>query len=84
MFFDFKTFTALAASNELPTMYNSVFTQVESIIDDGFACDITAVMEKRGLLEYVNEDLLTYTTDDNGGVYALTFSAYNQGLYINK
>lgn len=82
--FDFKTFTAIAAADELPTMYNTYFTQIKSIINDGFAADITGPLEKIGFLEYMNEDVLPYTTDENGNVYALTFSAYNQGLYINK
>ena len=82
--FDFKTFTSVAAANELPTMYDTRYTEIKKIINDGFAADITDAMEKSGLLAYVNEDLLPYTTDENGKVYALTYKAYNQGLYINK
>lgn len=82
--FDFKTFTAIAAADELPTMYNTYYTQVDSIIDDGFAAEITDSLDEYGFSEYINEDLLPYTSDDYGKIYALTYKAYNQGLYINK
>jgi len=82
--FDFKTFTAIAAADELPTMYNTYYTQVGSIINDGLAADITDALEKVGFLEYINEDLLPYTADKEGSIYAFTSKAYNQGLYINK
>ena len=82
--FDFKTFTAVAASGELPTMYDTYFTQVKSIIADGFATDITDNLKKIGFYDEINEKLLPYTTDDKGNVYALTYKAYYQGLHINK
>ena len=82
--FDFQTFTAVASANELPTMYNTYYTQVGSIINDGFAADITDNLDKCGFLEYIKKDLLPYTTNKEGRVYALTSKAYNQGLHINK
>ena len=82
--FDFKTFTAVAASGELPTMYDTYFTQVKSIIDNGFATDITENLKKIGFYDKISEKLLPYTTDNNGNVYALTYKAYYQGLHINK
>lgn len=82
--FDFKTFAAVAASGELPTMFDTYFTQVDSIIEDGFAADITKNLKKIGFYEYINKDLLPYTTDKDGNVYALTYKAYYQGLHINK
>ena len=82
--FELQTFTALAAAGELPTMFDTYYTQVGSIINDGFATEITNSLDKIGFLDSINEDLLPYTTDKEGKVYALTNSAYNQGLYINK
>lgn len=82
--FNFQTFTAIAAAGELPTMFDTYYTQVNSIINDGFAADITKPLADIGFLDYINEDLLAYTTDKDGKVYALTNNAYNQGLHINK
>ena len=82
--FDFQTFTAVAAAGELPTMFDTYYTQVNSIINDGFATDITKQLDEIGFLDSINEQLLPYTTDKDGNVYALTYNAYNQGLYINK
>ncbi len=82
--FDFKTFASLAATNELPTMFDTYFTQVNEIIEDGYAADITENLKKIGFYEYINKELLPYTTDKDGNVYALTYSAYHQGLFINK
>lgn len=82
--YGFNTFTAMATGNELPTMFNTYYTQVDSIIKNGYAADITEALDRAGYTEYLNEDLLEYTSDENGKIYALTWSAYNQGLYINK
>lgn len=82
--YDLKTFTAVASGNELPTMFNAYYSTINNIIEAGYAADITEALDKAGYREYMNEDLLDYTSDENGNIYALTFSAYNQGLYINK
>jgi len=82
--FALNTFTAVASGGELPTMYNTWYTQIESIINNGYAADITEALEKAEFREYMSEDLLQYTSDENGKIYAFTTDAYNQGLYINK
>lgn len=82
--YDTKTFTMKASANQLPTQYNTWFTEINKIIDAGYAADITDVMEQHGMTEALNPELLALMTDENGRIYGFPTDAYAQGLTINK
>lgn len=82
--YDTKTFTMKASANQLPTCFNTWFTEVGKIIKSGYAADITELMEKYGYVDAMNPDLLAMVTDDNGRIYGFPTGCYAQGLSINK
>ncbi len=79
-----KSFIMLAASNQLPTLTLIPFTEASKTKSEGYAADITDVMDKYGYLKATNPSLLELLTDENGRVYGVPNSAYAQGLFINK
>ena len=77
------SFLPLAASGQLPTIYGTYFTDVEKIINAGYAADITDGLNKYGMLEPMDEGIKDIVSDDNGRVYALPWNAYAMGLVCN-
>ena len=82
--YDTKTFTIKAAAGQLPTMYKPWFTEINQIIDSGYAADITDLAKKNGFSDALNPELMKYVTDENGRVYGLPTDAYVLGLAVNK
>lgn len=78
------TFTAKATAKQLPTMYSTWFTEVDKLIDAGYCADVTEAMKKHGYTDAMNPEVLEMVSDDNGRLYGVPWSAYAQGLYINK
>ncbi len=76
------TFLPQAASNQIPTVYGTFFTEVSKIIDAGFAADITDYYEKYGYADTIRPEILDMVQKD-GKVYMIPSSAYMMGLYIN-
>ena len=76
------SFLLKASSNQLPTLYNSWFTEVKKIADAGYAADITDALKKNGYLDAINPAILDILTKD-GKVYALPTEAYAMGIAIN-
>lgn len=69
---------------EIPTVFSTVFSEVSSFTNLGYATDITDTMIKYGYVDAMNPVLLEAMTDDFGRIYGVPVSAYAQGLYINK
>lgn len=82
--YDTKTFTMKAAAGQLPTMYKPWFTEINQIIDAGYAADITELAKEHGYTDALNPELMKYVTDENGRVYGLPTDAYVVGLALNK
>lgn len=78
------TFTAKASAGSLPTVYSTLFTEVDKIISAGYAADLTDVLEKEGWLSQMNSDVVKYVSGDDGRIYGIPYYVYAQGLYINK
>lgn len=81
---DAKIFNMKAAANQLPTMFNTHFTEIQQIIKDGYAADITEILKERGIYDAMNPELRKLSEDSEGNVYAYSNSAYAMGLNINK
>mgnify|MGYP004709363835 FL=1 len=80
--FDLKSFYAKAVGGQLPTVYNTHFTEIEQIAQAGYGADLTAELKKQGLYDKMNKDVLDVVSKD-GKVYAYPFSAYVLGLAYN-
>ena len=82
--YDTKTFTMKASAGQLPTLYSTWFTEIEQIISQGYAADITDAMNQHGFTDAINPDLMKLVTTDDGKIYGVPTGAYAQGFYINK
>ena len=79
-----QTFNMKANAGEIPTLFETYFTEIDKIVDAGYAADITEYMKKYGYLDGLNPSLLDLVTGKDGKVYGIPYTAYAQGLYINK
>ena len=78
------TFMQIAEEGELPTVFDTWFSEVNKIIDSGYSADITDNLLNYGYIDEINPVLLELVTNDDGRIYGLPINAYAQGLYINK
>lgn len=82
--YDTTTFNVKASAGKLPNFLDTWFTEINKIVDAGYACDISQALEKEGLIDIMNHDMLELLTDENGRIYGIPKEAYAQGLFINK
>lgn len=80
--FDLQSFYAKAAGGKLPTVYKTNFTEASQIINSGYSADITAALEKYGLADKFNEDILKLVSKD-GKIFAFPYAAYAFGMAYN-
>lgn len=76
------TFMPLAASGELPTVYETWFTEPQKIIDNGFGRDITDAVKKAGFDKDLNPAIKDLLSRD-GALYGLPRDGYALGMYVN-
>lgn len=76
------TFLPKAASGQLPNIYRTWFTETEKIMGAGYAADITDSLEKHGLLEAINPDLLPLVEKD-GRYFGIPVSGYSMSMMYN-
>ncbi|MDY3030665.1 MAG: extracellular solute-binding protein [Clostridia bacterium] len=81
---DAKIFSAKAAANTLPTMWQSHFTEIQKIINSGYARPITDILEKNGYIDAMNPDLLDLVKGKDGEIYAFPTDCSTMSLTINK
>jgi ABC-type glycerol-3-phosphate transport system substrate-binding protein len=77
------TFIPLAQAGNMPTVFATWFTEPKKIINNGFAKDITDILEARGVLDEMNAGVKTLLSDENGRVYGVPQNAYPLGLMLN-
>ena len=82
--YDTKTFTMKALANQLPNMFKPWFTEIQQIIRQGYAADITDAMKAHGFDTGLNPELIKFVTGEDGKIYGIPTDAYMQSLYINK
>ncbi len=76
------TFVPLVESGQLPTIYESWFTEPQKLIDNGFAKDITAELQSLGWDTKMNESIKTLLSRD-GKIYGVPRDGYSLGLMLN-
>lgn len=80
--YDVSSFLPKAASGQLPTVYETFFTETSKIIKANYAADITDTMKKYGYDKAINPDLLKMVTKD-GKYYGIPKDGYVIGMLYN-
>ncbi|AEE15638.1 ABC transporter substrate-binding protein [Treponema brennaborense] len=76
------TFVSLAESGQLPTVFETWFTEPQKLIDGEFVKDITAELKARGWIEKMNPSIANLLSK-NGKIYGVPRDAYALGLMLN-
>lgn len=80
--YDVDTFLPKAMTGQLPTLFKTVYTEVEKIVDAGYAADLTEGMTKKNMVAALN-DTITDVVSEDGKYYAIPQQLYVQGLMCN-
>lgn len=80
--YDPAAYVALAAANELPTLFLTYFTEPSKFIDQGVVADLTPYFETAGMAGVFNPAILDITSRD-GQIYGIPLNAYALGLAYN-
>jgi ABC-type glycerol-3-phosphate transport system substrate-binding protein len=77
------TFVSLAEAGNLPTIFETWFTEPQKLIKGAFVRDITSILEERGWLDDINPSIRQLLSDENGKVYGIPRDGYALGLMLN-
>lgn len=80
--YDVSTFLAKASAKQLPTTYDTYFTDVKKIVNAGYAADISEYMKEYGYTDALADNFLDIVSIDDKQ-YAIPTGAYYMGLIIN-
>ncbi len=80
--YDPAAFAALIASNQLPTLFRSYFTEPPKFIQQGAVADLSSYFEAAGVADVFNPAILDVMSED-GAIYAIPRDAYALGLGYN-
>ncbi len=76
------TFISMAESGNLPTIFESWYTEPQKLIKGDFVADITDELEARGWLDSINPSIKELLSKD-GRIYGIPRDGYALGLMIN-
>jgi ABC-type glycerol-3-phosphate transport system substrate-binding protein len=76
------TFVSLAQSNQIPTIFETWFTEPQKLIANGFVKDITAEVRQLGWEAKMNESIRNLLSKD-GKIYGIPRDGYALGLMLN-
>ncbi|HML23746.1 MAG TPA: sugar ABC transporter substrate-binding protein [Aggregatilinea sp.] len=80
--YDPTAFIAMIAGNQLPTLFQTYFTEPEKFISQGAVADLTSFFEESGIAEAYNPNVLAIATYD-GKLYGIPTFAYSLGIGYN-
>lgn len=81
--YDPQTYLAQAASSQLPTTYEIYFTEIDRVINAGFARDVTEAAKEFGWYDMYSDQMRELIFRD-GKLHMLPVGCYAMGLQINK
>lgn len=81
--YDPAAFVALAAADELPTLFMTYFTEPSKFIPEGVVADITPYVQAAGVADVYNPAILSLASDGEA-IYGMPLNAYALGLAYNK
>jgi len=76
------TFMSLAQSNQIPTIFETWFTEPQKLITGGYVKDITAEVRAMGWDTKMNQSILNLLSKD-GRIYGIPRDGYALGLMLN-
>lgn len=76
------TFVPLAESGNLPTIFETWYTEPQKLIKGGFVADITDILAERGWLDAINPSIRELLSKD-GRIYGIPRDGYALGLMLN-
>lgn len=76
------TFVSLAESGNLPTIFETWYTEPQKLINGGFVADITDELEARGWADIINPSIRELLSKD-GRIYGIPRDGYALGLMLN-
>lgn len=77
-----QTITAKATSHQLPTVFQTYFTEPQKLIDNGWVADITDELSELGWLDKMDPDMRAAVSKD-GRCYGVPRDGYGMGLFLN-
>jgi len=80
--YDPAAFAALIASNQLPRLFRTYFTEPPKFIQQGAVADLTQFIETAGVGDVFNPAILDVMSQD-GAIYGIPRDAYALGLAYN-
>lgn len=80
--YDPAAYVALAAGNQLPTLFMTYFTEPSKFIPQGVAADLTPYFEASNVADVFNPAVMDITSSD-GAIYGIPLNAYALGLAYN-
>lgn len=80
---DAQTFAARLASGDLPTVVGVPFTEISGLIARGQVADITDAVNKTGVVDILNPQLVDLVSSDDR-YYGVPTQAYAMGLVYNR
>ena len=80
--YDLKVFYSQAAGGQLPTLFNTAYTEVNPAVNAGYIADITDLLKENGFYDNLNPQILDALSPD-GNVYSFPRSSYVLGLWVN-
>lgn len=78
-----ETFTALAESGKVPTIFETWYTEPQKLIRNGQVADITDALAELGWLDKINPSIRALLSDENGRVYGIPRDGYALGMMLN-
>ena len=78
-----ETFTALAESGKVPTIFETWYTEPQKLIRNGQVADITDALTELGWLDKINPSIRALLSDENGRVYGVPRDGYALGMMLN-
>jgi multiple sugar transport system substrate-binding protein len=80
--YDPTAFIAMIAGDQLPTLFQTYFTEPEKFIGQNAVADLTSLYEATGLADVFNANVLAIASQD-GKFYGIPDFAYSLGLAYN-
>lgn len=77
------TFMPMVEAGNVPTVFETWFTEPQKLIANGAVADITDELEARGWLDKMNPSIKELLSDSNGRVYGIPRDGYALGLMLN-
>lgn len=81
--FSIDSFLPKAAGNQLPTIFRIPYTEIDKVIEAGYAADLTDKMKEYGYTDNLSDKMLDILQRD-GKIYMIPINMYAMGLVGNR